>query len=60
MRWLVCKVKDDGRWLDRHGRWTRLYLFAHRFRTRRAAERAARLHAGACVIREEDFDAFPE
>ena len=39
-RWLVCKVKDDGRWLDKHGRWTRLYLFAHRFaRSRRLSMR---------------------
>lgn len=55
--WLVV---NGTRYLGRDGRWTRHYLLARRFRTKREAQQVARKHSGAALLREEDFDAFPE
>ena len=57
--WLVTDATAT-RWLDARGRWTRLYLCAQRFRRKRDAAQAATAKRGAVVIREVDFDAFPE
>ncbi len=55
--WLVVK---GARYLAQDGTFTRFLLLARRFRTKREAQRAARQHKGATLLREEDFDAFPE
>ena len=54
--WLVIK---GIRYLGRDGTFTRHLLLAKRFRTKCEAQRAARKHKAA-VLRETDFDAFPQ
>jgi hypothetical protein len=55
--WLIV---NGTRYLGHDGRWTRHFLLAKRFRTKREAQKAARKHKGAALLREEGFDAFPE
>jgi len=56
MSWLIV---SGSRYLGTNGRWTRHYLLAKRFRTKREAQKVARKHRGAALLRETDFDAFP-
>ena len=54
--WLIV---NGTRYFGNDGHWTRHYLFAKRCRTKHEAQKVARKHKGAALLRDIDFDAFP-
>lgn len=55
--WLVIK---GNRYLTGSGSWSRHYVLARRFRTKREAVAVAAQHPGAAPLLDADFDGYPE